>query len=191
MVSDSGLLALIREDWIAHERDWTRPGFRALLVARVGKLQVESQRRSVRAIVRHAYRVAYRYVRNHYGIELPYTITLGRRVVIEHQGGIVAHGYAELGDDCILRQGVTIGNRHLERPFDAPKLGARVNVGAGAKILGAVSIGDDVRIGANAVVLIDVPSGTTAAGVPAVVVRRHRNAVMSDNGPSPGEPHAA
>jgi serine O-acetyltransferase len=191
MIGDSGLLALIREDWIAHERDWTRPGFRALLVARVGKLQVESPRPSVRFVVRHVYRVAHRYVRNHYGIELPYTLTLGRRVVIEHQGGIVAHGYAELGDDCIVRQGVTIGNRHLDRPFDAPKLGARVNIGAGAKILGAVSIGDDVQIGANAVVLVDVPSGTTAAGVPAVVVRRHTSAVRSDDGPSSGEPHAA
>jgi len=100
--------------------------------------------------------------------------------VIEHQGAIVIHGDAEIGDDCIIRQGVTIGNRYLDRPFDAPRLGARVNVGAGAKILGPVSIGDDVRIGANAVVLSDVPSGATAVGVPAVVV--------ADRGPTPTDP---
>jgi serine O-acetyltransferase len=111
-------------------------------------------------------------MRNRYGIELPWTVELGRRPVFEHQGAIVVHGYAEIGDDCIIRQGVTIGNRRLEAPFDAPRLGARVSVGAGAHILGAVSIGDDAKIGANAVVLDDVPSGATAVGVPAVVVRR-------------------
>jgi serine O-acetyltransferase len=92
--------------------------------------------------------------------------------VVEHQGAIVIHGDAEIGDDCVLRQGVTIGNRHPARPLDAPRLGARVNVGAGAQILGAVTIGDDVRIGANAVVLSDLPSGCTAVGIPAVIVRR-------------------
>jgi serine acetyltransferase len=168
--SSPTLWAQIQEDWIAHGRDWTRPGFRSVVVNRVGKLQVQSPHRSIRALTRYAYLAAYRHVRNRYGIELPYSVKLGRRTVIEHQGAIVIHGDAEIGDDCIIRQGVTIGNRYLDRPFDAPRLGARVNVGAGAKILGSVSIGDDVRIGANAVVLSDVPSGATAVGVPAVVV---------------------
>jgi len=172
--------AQIREDWIAHGRDWTRPGFRSVVVNRVGKLQVQSPHRSIRALTRYAYLVAHRHVRNRYGIELPYSVKFGRRTVIEHQGAIVIHGDAEIGDDCIIRQGVTIGNRYLDRPFDAPRLGARVNVGAGAKILGPVSIGDDVRIGANAVVLSDVPSGATAVGVPAVVV--------ADRGPTPTDP---
>lgn len=168
-----GLWAQTREDWIAHGRDWTRPGFRAVVVCRLGKLQVDSPRRGVRLLVRHLHRALYRRVRNRYGIELPYTVKLGRRAVIEHQGAIVIHGYAEIGDDCIVRQGVTIGNRHIERPFDAPRLGARVNVGAGAQILGAVAVGDDARIGANAVVLRDVPSGATAVGVPAAIVSAH------------------
>jgi serine O-acetyltransferase len=94
-------------------------------------------------------------------------VILGRGVIIEHQGGIVIHGSCEIGDNCIIRQGVTLGNRSLERPFDAPKLGCRVNVGAGAKILGSVRVGDDARIGANAVVLRDVPRGGLAVGVPA------------------------
>jgi serine O-acetyltransferase len=108
-------------------------------------------------------------VRNHYGIELPHTVKLGRGVVIEHQGAIVIHGYAEIGDRTIVRQGVTIGNRHIDRRFDAPRIGARVNIGAGAQILGAVTVGDDANIGANAVVLTDVPAGATAVGVPATV----------------------
>ncbi len=62
---------------------------------------------------------------------------------------------------------MTLGNRYLDRPFDAPKLGKRVNVGAGAKILGAVTLGNDAVIGANAVVLKDVPAGHTAVGIPA------------------------
>jgi serine O-acetyltransferase len=169
---DIALWAQIRDDWAAHGRDWTRPGLRAVVLARVGKLQRDSPHRSVRIAVRYVHRVLYRRVRNRYGIELPWTVQLGHRPVLEHQGAIVIHGYAEIGDDCIILQGVTIGNRRLEAPFDAPRLGARVSVGAGAQILGAVSIGDDARIGANAVVLDDVPSGATAVGVPAVVVRR-------------------
>ena len=69
------------------------------------------------------YKMMYRKVRNNYGIEIPYTVELGRRGVIEHQSGIVIHGYCTIGDESIIRQGVTLGNRYLERPFDAPKLG--------------------------------------------------------------------
>jgi serine O-acetyltransferase len=122
------------------------------------------------------YRRIYRKCRNHYGIELPYTVKLGRRVIIEHQGCIVIHGGAQIGDDCIIRQGVTLGNRTLDRPYDAPKLGNRVNVGAGAKILGAVTIGDGASIGANAVVLIDVPAGAIAVGIPAKILERTTSA---------------
>lgn len=118
------------------------------------------------------YRMMFRRVRNVYGIELPYSVKLGRRVVFEHQGAVVIHGDVEIGDDCVIRQGVTIGNRSLERPLDAPKLGDRVNVGAGAKILGAIHVGDDAAIGANAVVLDDVEKGSLVVGIPARAVPR-------------------
>ena len=75
-----------------------------------------------------------------------------------------------IGDDSIIRQGVTLGNRYLARPLEAPQLGDRVNVGAGAKILGGVTIGDDANIGANAVVLSDIPPGKTAVGIPAKII---------------------
>jgi serine O-acetyltransferase len=125
----------------------------------------------LRATFSLLYNALYRKVRNTYGIELPYTVDLGRRVVIEHQSCIVIHGYAVIGDDCIIRQGVTIGNRSINDPYAAPRLGNRVNVGAGAKILGKIRIGDDVNIGANAVVVKDVPSGATVVGIPAKIIR--------------------
>ncbi|NJR69440.1 MAG: serine acetyltransferase [Synechococcales cyanobacterium CRU_2_2] len=169
--TDLGLWSQIAEDWIAHGRDWTLPGFRAVAVQRFGVWRMGIRPKLWRAPVSLLYRMLYRKVRNGYGIELPYTVNLGRRVVIEHQGAIVVHGYCTIGDDCILRQGVTLGNRHLARPLDAPVLGDRVNVGAGAKLFGAIQVGDDVQVGANAVVLHDVPAGATVAGVPAKIVK--------------------
>ena len=68
-----------------------------------------------------------------------------------------------------------MGNRYLDCPFDAPKLGKRVNVGAGAKLFGNITIGDDANIGANAVVLIDVPPGATAVGIPAKVINAKKS----------------
>ncbi|AKG22778.1 serine O-acetyltransferase [Calothrix sp. 336/3] len=165
-----GLWQQIREDWIAHGKDWTKPGFRAVAIHRFGVWRMQIQPKLLRAPFSVLYGMLYRRVRNHYGIELPYTVELGRRVVIEHQGAIVIHGYCSIGDDSIIRQGVTLGNRYLDRLFDAPKLGKRVNVGAGAKIFGNVTIGDDVNIGANAVVLCDVPSGMTAVGIPGKII---------------------
>jgi serine O-acetyltransferase len=162
----------IKQDWIAHGRDWTRPGFRAVAVHRFGVWRMNVQPKLLRAPLSILYRCMYRKCRNHYGIELPYTVKLGRRVIIEHQSGIVIHGNCEIGDDSIIRQGVTLGNKSLDKPYDAPKLGERVNVGAGAKILGAVTIGDGASIGANAVVLKDVPAGAIAVGIPAKILER-------------------
>lgn len=157
----------IIEDWRTHEKDWTRPGFRAIAVHRFGVWRMQIQPRMLRAPFSTFYNFLFRHIRNHYGIELPYTVTLGRRVVIEHQHGIVIHGYSVIGDDCIIRHGVTIGNRYMDRPLDTPKIGCRVNIGAGAKLLGAITIGDDVNIGANSVVLCSVRSNQTVVGIPA------------------------
>lgn len=107
-----------------------------------------------------------------FGISISSMATIGRRLSIEHFSGIIIHGKAVIGDDCLLRQGVSIGNRHTERPHEAPRIGNRVEMGAGAKILGPVTIGDDARIGANAVVISDVPAGHVAVGVPARITPR-------------------
>lgn len=161
------LWCLWREDLAAHRGDWSLPGFRSVAVCRFGQWRMTVSPKLLRAPLSILYRWLYRRCRNVYGIELPYSVQLGRRVVIEHQGAIVIHGDCVIGDDCILRQGVTMGNRALDRPHEAPVLGRRVNVGAGAKILGPVTIGDDAVVGANAVVLHDVPAGTTVVGIPA------------------------
>ncbi|MEM7137548.1 MAG: serine O-acetyltransferase [Myxococcota bacterium] len=161
------LLGQLAEDWEAHGRDWTRPGFQALAVHRFGNWRMKLKPKALRAPFSVAYRAMFRGVRNVYGIELPYTAKVGRRVVFEHQGGVVIHGGVEIGDDCVIRQGVTIGNKRLDRPNEAPTLGDGVNVGAGAKILGDVEVGAGASIGANSVVVKDVADGTAVVGVPA------------------------
>src|SRR5688572_22980725 len=103
------LLAQIREDWQPNGCDWTRPGFRALAVHRFGVWRMKIKRRALRLPFSFIYRMLYRYVRNHYSIELHYTVQVGRRVVIGHQGAIVVHDSSVIGDDCIIRQGVTLG----------------------------------------------------------------------------------
>jgi serine O-acetyltransferase len=165
------LWTLLREDFEAHGRDWTRPGFQAVAVYRFGVWRMGVGPKPLRAPLSVAYRTLFRAVRNFYGIELPFTASVGRRVIFEHQHGIVVHGSSVIGDDCILRQGVTLGIRRMDGLDQAPVLGRGVNVGAGAKLLGHVQVGDGAEIGANAVVLIDVPANALAVGVPAKVVR--------------------
>jgi serine O-acetyltransferase len=91
--------------------------------------------------------------------------------VIDHFGDIVISGYARFGDNCRIRNGVTVGLRKVEDPA-APWIGDDVDIGAGAKLLGRIRIGNRVSIGANAVVLCDVPDDCIAVGVPAVVKPR-------------------
>ncbi|GGB37182.1 serine acetyltransferase [Sphingomonas metalli] len=163
------LRAQIREDLAVHDGDWTRPGFRAIAAYRIGVWRMGVGPKWLRAPLTLFYNWAFRHCRNVYGIELPYTCTIGRRVRIEHQGGIVVHGATVIGDDCIIRQNCTLGIRRLDQLHDAPILEDGVNVGAGAVILGRVTIGTGAAIGANAVVLTDVPAGALATGVPATV----------------------
>lgn len=161
--------ACIAEDYRNHGRDWARPGFRALAVYRFGAWRMGVRSRILRAPLSMVFHWAFRHCRNVYGIEIPHTATIGRGVIVEHQGGIVVHGGTVIGEGTIIRQNCTLGNRSLSDPDDAPVIGKRVNIGAGAVILGHVRIGDDAAIGANAVVLTDVPAGALAIGVPAVV----------------------
>ena len=166
------LWAEIANDWRAHGRDWTKPGFRTLAVYRFGVWRMGVRSRLLRAPLSLLYRALYRRCRNGYGIELPYSAQVGRGVVIEHQGAIVIHGASVIGDHCIIRQGCTLGLRRLDDLTAAPILEAGVELGAGAVILGRVRLGAGARVGANAVVLEDVPAGATVWGIPAVVARR-------------------
>ena len=165
------LLSVIAEDYRANGQDWTRPGFRTLAVYRFGVWRMGIRNNLLRAPLSVLYRVLFRFCRNVYGIELPYSVTVGRQVVIEHQGGIVVHGNSIIGDRCILRQNCTLGLRTLERHDEAPRLMDGASLGAGAVVLGKVTVGANALIGANAVVLDDIPAGAIAVGVPARVVR--------------------
>ncbi|PCE27338.1 serine O-acetyltransferase [Paraburkholderia acidicola] len=105
------------------------------------------------------------------GIEIHPGATIGRRVFIDHGMGVVIGETAEIGDDCTIYQGVTLGGTSLTRGAKRhPTLGRGVIVGAGAKVLGGFVIGDDAKIGSNAVVVKPVPAGGTAVGNPARVI---------------------
>jgi serine O-acetyltransferase len=158
----------IREDWRTYERDWTRRGLWVMAVYRFGNWRYGIRSRAIRMPFSFAYKLLKVFSEILTGIELPCEVKLGRRFRIEHFGGIVISGDAVFGDDCIVRNGVTVGLRHTgER--GAPVIGDRADIGAGAKILGSIRIGDDVAVGANAVVIADVPSNSIAVGVPAKV----------------------
>ena len=103
------------------------------------------------------------------GIEIHPGATIGRRFFIDHGMGVVIGETTEIGDDVMLYHGVTLGGRSMEQGKRHPTLGDRVTVGAGAKILGPVRIGDGSAVGANAVVTHDVPPESIATGIPAVV----------------------
>ena len=104
------------------------------------------------------------------GIEIHPGATIGRRVFIDHGMGVVVGETAEIGDDCTLYHGVTLGGTSWSKGKRHPTLKPGVVVGAGAKILGPITIGANARIGSNAVVVKDVPEGATAVGIPARIL---------------------
>ena len=106
------------------------------------------------------------------GIEIHPAAKIGRRFFIDHGTGVVIGETTEIGDDCTLYQGVTLGGTGKDTGKRHPTLGDHVMVGAGAKVLGPIRIGNNVQIAAGAVVLTDIPDNCTAVGIPARVVRR-------------------
>ncbi|MBS7546863.1 MULTISPECIES: serine O-acetyltransferase EpsC [Dietzia] len=115
---------------------------------------------------RTAGRVLSQFARFLTGIEIHPGATIGRRFFIDHGMGVVIGETAEIGDDCMIYHGVTLGGVSLKQVKRHPTLGDRVTVGAGAKILGPVEIGDDSSVGANAVVVKSAPANSIVVGVP-------------------------
>ncbi len=161
----------IKQDLQAHGGRWGSQGFWALLVYRFGRWRYDIRPVALRKPFSLMYRVLYKFTQIITGIELPCEVIIGRNFVIDHFGGIIISGYARFGDNCRIRNGVVVGLRRIDEPC-APVIGNNVDIGAGAKILGAITIGNNVLIGANAVVITDVPDHSTATGVPAVVRTR-------------------
>ncbi|WKL57347.1 hypothetical protein Q1W73_17040 [Asticcacaulis sp. ZE23SCel15] len=184
LIEAVGLGKLIKEDFNQHHRDWTRPGFRALAVYRFGTWARSRTSKPVRMAASLLHLLLFRHVRNHYGIEISYKCKIGRRFEIGHQHGIVIHEYATIGDDCVIRQGATLGIGGITRatPVEetAPVIGDRVDIGAGVMIIGKVTIGDDVNIGPNAVILSDVPANTTVLAPFPKILPRHTASPSAD-----------
>ncbi len=111
------------------------------------------------------------------GIEIHPGATIGRRFFIDHGMGVVIGETAEIGDDVLLYQGVTLGGTGKEKGKRHPTLGNHVVVGTGAKVLGNILIGDHVKIGAGSVVIHSVPDDSTVVGIPGRVVRTKGEAV--------------
>lgn len=161
----------IRQDLRTYGGDWTQQGFWALVTYRFGRWRYSIRIRWIRMFFSLLYKILYKWTQILTGIELPCEVEIGKNFRIDHFGDIIISGYAKFGDNCIVRNGVTVGLRHLDNPA-APVIGSNVNIGAGAKILGPITIGDNVDIGANAVVITDVPSNSIAVGVPAKILPR-------------------
>jgi serine O-acetyltransferase len=104
------------------------------------------------------------------GVDLPPATTVGNGFYVGHFGGIIVTDAAVIGENCNISQGVTIGMSGRGENRGAPVIGNRVYMGPGAKIIGPITIGDDVAIGANAVVVKDVPANAVVGGVPAKVI---------------------
>ena len=106
------------------------------------------------------------------GIEIHPGAKIGKRLVIDHGMGVVIGETAEVGDDCLIYHGVTLGGTGKEKGKRHPTIGNNVLIGSGAKVLGPFRVGDNARIAANSVVLSEVPADSTAVGIPARIVRR-------------------
>jgi len=140
------------------------PGFHAMLFHRLAHAL---WRRGLRWFARFTSHLSRWFT----GIEIHPGATIGRRFFIDHGMGVVIGETAEIGDDCTLYHGVTLGGTSWDKGKRHPTLGKGVVVGAGAKILGPILIGDGAKIGSNAVVTKPVPAGATAIGIPARIAR--------------------
>lgn len=149
---------LVKEDWVAHGKDWRNPGFRALAVHRFGEWVYGLQSKPAQAVLRKIYGFLFRYVRAHYNIEIMRGAKIGRNVIIAHFFGVVIGPGCEIGDDCLIRHNVTIGGASDDQWKLQPKIEKGVHFGAGAQVLGNVTVGEGTRIGSNVVVTTDIPA---------------------------------
>ncbi len=164
------LATLLAEDFATHGRDWTAQGFWALFWHRFGNWRMGVPSRLLRLPLTLIYKWMAKRCEIRGGIMLPYTVRVGRRVKLEHFGGMVLVAQ-EIGNDVILRQNTTLGIADTNHLQDRPVIEDGVDVGAGAVILGSVLVGKGAVIGANAVVRRDVPAGAIVGGVPAKLIR--------------------
>lgn len=168
------LFALLREDLHTHEGNPFEQGFWALAVHRFG-----NWRMGLPKILRFPftiwYRILFKVVEWTCGISLPYTVKVGRRVRLWHHSAMILHARS-IGDDCHIRHCTTFGVVRRDQNHEIPTIGDRVDIGCGVCILGDVHVGHDSAIGANSVVLQDVPPYSIVVGIPGRVVKTRQPA---------------
>ncbi|QOQ39136.1 serine O-acetyltransferase EpsC [Trueperella pecoris] len=173
-MTDIGLLKKMREDLQAAVNNdpaarsqvevfLTYPGVHAVWAYRVAHAMWVKNKR-----LRLPARLLTQTMRALTGVEIHPGAKLGRRLFIDHGMGVVIGETAEVGEDVVIYHGTTLGGTSLNAGKRHPTVGNRVTIGSGAKVLGPIQIGDDVAIGANAVVVKDVPAKCVAVGIPAV-----------------------
>lgn len=165
-------MSTFTDDLKAYREGVLAQGFWALQIYRFGHLRYRFNSKLIRISLGVIHLVLSKLSELFFGIYIGVSAKIGKALVIEHFGCIIVHGDSVIGDHCVIRQGVTIGNKNMDDPHGAPVLGNNVNVGAGAKIIGRVRIGNNVDIGANAVVIKDVPDNVVVGGVPAQILKQ-------------------
>lgn len=165
-----GFWALVAEDFDTHKCDFFAQGFWALFWHRFGNWRMGVRSRLLRLPLSLLYRIMFKLCEWICGIMLPYTVRVGRRVRLDHFGGMILVAQT-IGDEVVIRQNTTFGIAGVDALKDRPVIGKRVDIGAGAVIVGSIHVGDDAIIGANAVVTKSVPAGAVMGGVPARLIR--------------------
>lgn len=184
-----GLLQLLIEDFETHGRSLIEPGFWAVAMHRFGNWRMDLKPRALRAPFSLLYKVGYTSVNWLWGIDIGYTVKLGRRVRLWHHGGMVLTARS-IGDDVVIRHNTTMGIARNNERDKRPTIEDRVEIGAGACILGEVTVGHDSIVGANAVVVKSFPPHSTIVGIPGRQLRSSDENGQSGDALPPRSPPA-
>jgi len=167
------LFLLVNSDLDAYRENgkiaWTEPSIFLVIMFRLMSCLKKIKISFIRLSLTILFMPIYIFLSILLGINIPRSTIVGKGLRIHHFGCIIINSYCVIGNYCIIRHGVTIGNKNQND--DCPVIGNNCDIGAGAKILGKIKIGNNVTIGANAVVLIDLPDNCIAVGVPAKVIK--------------------
>jgi len=164
------LWKLVKEDFNTHEKRLVQ-GFWVLLLHRYGNWRMGVESRLLRLPFSIIYKLLFPFTEVVCGISLPYTVKVGRRVKLEHFGSMILVPRS-IGNDVTIRQNTTMGIAKKNQLNGIPIIEDRVDIGCGVVIIGPVNVGHDSVIGANAVVISDIPPFSLAVGVPAKIIKR-------------------
>ena len=182
--ADTGFWALVREDFVTNGSGWLVQGFWVLFWHRFGNWRMGVRPRLLRAPLSAIYNLMFKVCEWVCGIKLSYNVPVGRRVRLDHFGGMIL-GARAIGSDVVLRQNTTLGIASREDLNAKPTIEDHVQVGAGAVIVGDIVVGHHAVVGANAVVTRSVPPHAVVGGVPARVLRMRDPAEAAAREPAP------